>query len=242
MEKGAALYEQFMNSPLAGHLGLLNVEDQAELLGFVAKAAIAKPTIATNLVKKVNTAAQAAAMDKNPRGEALRRLDALPKEIREGLLNGRLQIIDSVLYSKRSGSALTALKMFQSGDSKVDHTRNLTSAKLDEDRWFLHTGTAVQSGVNATLLATDFGIAADDVRQGSFLLEVNGKKVYDERTPLTMFNTEGRTDVMQGYAPNNNPKWFEPGKEIKFDTEYPVALATNTNVFVQLFGAMIIPY
>jgi hypothetical protein len=166
----------------------------------------------------------------------------LPKEIREGLLKKRLQLVDTRFYIVKDVSAKNTIDMIQGTDQKNVGLANLANGKLEKDNWLLLSAMRLLYAVSATgMMTADFTHIPPIVRNGEFEFEAGNKKLVG-LTTNDAFETVGRTDVQIGYYKFDSVKVIEPQVEIKMPIKFTAAAEANAFLKVVYIGTSVIPF
>jgi hypothetical protein len=176
------------------------------------------------------------------RREMEQRFNQLPKEIRDGLLNKRLQLVDTRFYVIKDISGKNAIDVFQGTDQKSVGLGNLANQKLEKDNWFIIYAMRMLYAQNAAGRDTaDFIHIVPIILNGEFELEAGNKKLIG-LADNTAFDTRNRTDLQIGYYKLENTKIIEPQVEIKMPVRFTAAAGTTTFLKVIFIGTSVIPY
>jgi hypothetical protein len=214
----------------------INLVSDEELLGLDGKA--------RDMVKRVKVLAAAhnAKADTGARAEFNARLHLLPKEIQEGLRRQRLQIVDYQFYSiKTLTSGNKSLKVFEGTDLKQPGIRNIQSAKLEKDVWFLLS--AIQVRYDPTGGPNTYETnPARNFLDGEFVLSAGGKIVVPKNMSLSVFGQNNLTTQPHGFFKLRNPKLIEPQVDIVMDIDLAAAFGTDVDIRVDFIGAATVPY
>lgn len=170
------------------------------------------------------------------------RFGQLPRDIRDGLLKKRLQIVDQRFYVVKEITSKSSIDMLMGTDQKAQGLANIANGKLEKDQWFILTGLKALYCVTDTKETADFGLIPPFVRNGEFEMEAGTKKILPP-IDAEIFNTKDRSDVEIGSFKLENPKMIEPQVEIKM----PFKFAAGAGVAVcwmrvTFIGSAIIPY
>lgn len=176
------------------------------------------------------------------RQEMEKRFMQLPKEIRDGLLNKRLQLADTRFYVVKDISGKNSIDVFQGTDQKGVGLGNLANQKLEKDNWFIIYAILVRYAVSAAGSATaDFIDIPAFIRNGECELEAGNKKLIG-LTDNTIFDTRTRTDVQIGFYKVENTKIIEPQVEIKMPVKFTAAAPATSFLRVGFIGTSVIPF
>lgn len=176
------------------------------------------------------------------RKEMEQRFNQLPKEIRDGLLNKRLQLVDTRFYVIKDISGKNSIDVFQGTDQKSVGLGNLANQKLEKDNWFIIYAMRMLYAQNAAGRDTaDFIHVVPIILNGEFELEAGNKKLIG-LADNTAFDTRSRTDLPIGYYKLENTKIIEPQVEIKMPVKFTGAAAATTFLKVIFIGTSVIPY
>jgi len=135
----------------------------------------------------------------------------LPVEIQQAIRDGRLQLVDEILYSVKEAKELRDFYLMESGDNKDVGVTNVDKQKIAANKYTLLCGIQLLSSPNAT---TDFGLCNDLIINGEFELNV-GSTVIVPNVSCTVFDTDGRTDILPGLWTGFDPQFITPNTEIK---------------------------
>lgn len=219
-------------------LGYAGDEKQAMLLGALVKAS---PLVRKAALKKISSMQAAGGNNLSPRDHAILRIDGLPKEIREGLADKRLQLVDDVIYITKVASVVSDVELFKSDDLKGHGTSNIAKAQLDKDLHFLITSVRLTSGVNASPKDATYGIIAKEISNGDFEFKINGGRyVFPKDSATSRFDTTGKQNVAVGEFVLSTPKWIEPDTDIIWNLKFSNPSAANTNIRAELIGVRVI--
>ena len=211
----------------------MNLINQTELLGLgnLPSAAPAKRGVKAGMKAKTG-----AVSSKNATGKAMyeRMLYMLPPEIQQGIRDGRLQLVDEILYSVKDVRNRRDLELMESGDNKEVGLTNVDKRKIEANKWCLLTGIQLLSGRNADpAKTTNFDVCKPQILNGEFELEV-GNTVIVPNISCTVFGTKGRADALPGLWNDFDPQFIVPNTEIKprlkLAAEMP-ATEQDTNIF-----------
>lgn len=176
------------------------------------------------------------------RSELEQRFSQLPKEIREGLLNKRLQLADTRFYIVKDIAGKNSIDIWQGTDQKAVGLGNLANQKLEKDNWFILFAIKVTCGVNPAGKETaDFTHIPAIIRNGEFELEAGNKKLIG-LTEASCFDTRERHDIPIGFYKIENTKIIEPQVEIKMPIKFTAAADPNTFLRVVYIGTSVIPF
>lgn len=166
----------------------------------------------------------------------------LPKEIRDGLLNKRLQLVDTRFYIVKDIAAKNSIDIFQGTDQKGVGLGNLANQKLEKDNWFIVFALLMRYAESAGGMAeANFTHIPPIVRNGEFELEAGNKKLIG-LTDNSAFDTRERTDVPIGFYKVENTKIIEPQVEIKMPVKFTAASVPTSFLRVGFIGTSVIPY
>lgn len=215
--------------------------DGGDLLGRISKLPKEKQASAIkNLIKGRNGGSPAGSG--NSRHEFEQRFMMLPKEIRDGLLNKRLQLADTRFYIVKDISSKNSIDVFQGTDQKGVGLGNVANAKLEKDNWFIIYAMLMRYAVSIDGGgAADFSHIPPFIRNGEFEFEAGNKKLVG-LTDNTLFDTRERTDLPIGYHKLENTKMIEPQVEIKMPVKFTAASPVTTFLRVGFTGTSVIPY
>ena len=160
------------------------------------------------------------------RKQFIQQMHNLPEETVQGLMNGSLQIVDKVYYSRVDISSGTAVSLVPS-ESKSSGTRNIKDRKVDNP-CVLH---AISLGYSASAPAAFAHAAiAAEISRGELTLRYNKRE-------LSSFPVNGTFVSLANYNTNKpygmfelrNAKVLDKEKEMDADLEIPTAFAAGTH-------------
>ncbi len=223
-------------------LGLLTVENANALLG--ALNAMPEPKRAVMMKKIFSKRPALATMDNGSRAKMLRLLPYFPTDIQKGLLERRLQLVDSEYYFVKSVAGVKNIKMIQDTDNKAAGLGNVSKQKLEKDNHFCLTGVVLLSGVAVNKEDVTFEAITHEIRNGDFEFKINGGKSITpaSRVSCEKFDTGNRNDIRKGLWILDNPKPVEAEQAIEFNIDFAVAPAANTWTKAILVGSSVVPY
>lgn len=221
----------------------INTEGVQELLGKIARLPKDQQAKAVkNLVKRKGAPAGVG----NSRYEMENKLDQLPKDIIDGLINKRLQLADTRFYVVKDISGKNSIDVFQGTDNKGVGLGNLANQKLEKDNWFLIYAMimryATLGGGGGSSLTADFTHIVPVIRNGEFEFEAGNKKLVGGVVSCSVFDTRERHDIPIGYWKWENTKIIEPQVEIKMPVKFSAASEVNTHLRVELIGTSVVPF
>lgn len=181
-------------------------------------------------------------LHRGSRHEMEMRFGQLPKEIRDGLLKKRLQLVDTRFYVVKEITSKSSVDMFMGTDQKAQGLANIANSKLEKDNWFILTHLKAAYAVNADKESANFGVLGPFIRNGEFELEAGNKKLIPA-IDAEVFNTTNRSDVEIATYKIENPKIIEPQVEIKMPFKFAAAAgSTACWMRVTFIGTSVIPY
>ncbi len=225
-------------------LGYADDDNASEILGKLTRMLQKNPAQGRIAIKKAGQiTAQAAGGAQTPREEALTRIAQLPKGIRAALANQTVQLVDKVFFSARPLAAGTSADLIQAADTiNLDPTKgyisNLNGGKMPKDAYAFIYGIRVRTGVNATLDATDFGVLAANISNGTSQLTLDKSPLMGTDGALAAFDTTGQ-DVPDGFIRLYNPKWVDTDKKLEFLPKWGSAAAANTNMRIDIYAVIV---
>lgn len=219
----------------------VNTDGLQELLGKISKLPKDQQGKAVrNLLKRKSAPAGTG----NSRYEFEQKLDQLPKEILDGLMNKRLQLADTRFYVVKDIATKNSIDIFQGTDQKGVGLGNLANQKLEKDNWLLFFAIMMRYGVAAgggTYGTVDFSHIPPIVRNGEFEFEAGNKKLVG-LMENSAFDTRERHETPIGLYKLENTKVIEPQVEIKMPVKFTAAAEAGAFLRVQLLGTSVIPY
>lgn len=215
--------------------------DGADLLGRLAR--LPKDQQATALKQIMKGAKTGAPSGSgNSRHEMEQKFLQLPVEIRQGLMNKRLQLADTRFYVVKDISGKNSIDIFQGTDQKGVGLGNLANQKLEKDNWFIIYAILMRYAVSASgALDADFTHIAPIIRNGEFELEAGNKKLIG-LTDSSSFDTRDRHDIPIGFYKVENTKIIEPQVEIKMPVKFTAASVATSFLRVGFIGTSVIPF
>jgi hypothetical protein len=139
--------------------------------------------------------------------------------------------------------------MFETQDDKQVGICNISNAKLPKNQCLLVSGIYLLGGVSADatkdkLMATYLNVISNygAIQSGEFNLKANKKQIIPD-TSINDFNTNGYTNVPQGYYKLANPRLIHDDVLIECTIELGTmdGIAANTFLFVGLHGTITTP-
>lgn len=221
-------------------------ENIEELLGRVARmrpGSASRRRAVRQVTRRVNNTQRVAASravhtkDATSKAEFAARFDQLPAEIKSGLSNKTLQLVDRQLYSVKVPGANQQFELMTNDQTAVVGKTNLNHRKLEPNKWFMLTGIQMLEGNDATndALGSQFLAPSEKICNGEFQLAIGGNVIVP-RTSCEIFNNAHTTDRLSGFYRLDNPKLLAPQTEIK-----PELWLTGTvqAVKIVLHGSMV---
>jgi len=183
-------------------------------------------------------------MEHNSRSKMMRLLHLFPKDIQDGLLNRRLQLVDTSYYFVKNVGGVKNIKMILDTDNKAAGLGNVSKQKLEKDNHFGLTDIILLAGVGATVGDPVFDIIPHEIMNGDFECKINGGKYITpaSRIPCSVFDTTGRNDIQRGLWPLHNPKAAEAEQAMEFNIDFALPAAGNTWLKLELKGSSVAPY
>lgn len=235
--------KSLMEGEYNNNADLLGIETEGaqDLLGKISRLPKEKQAQALKmLMKKGNSPSPSGSG--NSRHEMEQRFNLLPKEIRDGLLNKRLQLADTRIYVVKDIAGKNQIDVFQGTDQKLNGLSNVANQKLEKDTWFIIFAMRMLYAVSATGRdEADFSHIPPLIRNGEFELEAGNKKLFG-LTENDCFDTRDRTDIPIGFYKVDNTKLIEPQVEIKMPVKFTAAAPANAFIRVVFIGTSVIPY
>lgn len=224
-------------------LGLLSVENANELMGAIAAMPADRRGIMLKKMAPKKVVAPAAAQN-NSRGKMMRLLNYFPAEIRKGLLEKRLQLVDSEYYFVKSVAGTKSIKVIQDTDNKAPGLGNVSKQKLEKDNHFCLTGVVLLYGVGKEKEDVSFDFIPRQIRNGDFEIKINGGKAINpaSRVSCEIFDTSNRTNIRKGLWELHNPKPVEAEQSIEFNIDFAAPLPADSWIKALLIGSSVVPY
>ncbi len=155
----------------------------------------------------------------------------------------RRQLVDMTLYSaKQIGVTSFTDQVFASDDDKVPALRNVSSAKIDPNKFICVNRIQILSDDAAAIADATFDELADDVRQGELEVVVDGKVVVSKQSIENMLDPAENDSGRAGLIYLDNPKMLTPDSEIVVRIWFPTDLAANTSIKFALIGTGVETY
>jgi hypothetical protein len=166
----------------------------------------------------------------------------LPKEIRDGLLNKRLQLADTRLYIVKDIAGKNTIDVFQGTDNKGVGLGNIANQKLEKDNWFIISAVRMLYASSAVgSLKADFGVCPPEIINGEFELEAGQKKLVG-LISCEAFDTRTKTNVQVGFYKLESTKIIEPQVEIKMPVKFAAPAEASSFLKVVFIGTSVIPF
>ena len=183
-------------------------------------------------VKKAMRAKTGAISTKGATGKAMyeRLLYLVPPDIQAAVRNGRLQLVDEILYSVKPIGNLRDQELMESGDNKTAGLTNVDKRKIEANKWTLLCGIQVLTAVSQEPTKASFEVADTKFLNGEFELEV-GNTVIVPNVSCAVFDTKGRTDVQKGLWKDFDPQFIIPNTEIKPRLKLAAPAEADTQVY-----------
>lgn len=177
--------------------------------------------------------------------ELLARISQLPANVQEGLRNGTLKIVDSIIYSTKVLDS-SSKELMSAADNKVEGITNINNRKLEALNYFILDSVRLQTATvsattDAALAGASFDTPADFVANGELEILVAGKTAFPRNSCQIFKNA---TNERSGEFKLNCKRVFAPQSEI-VPTLRVLGSAmpsdSTTAVRIELIGAMVIP-
>lgn len=221
-------------------LGLLTVENTNSLFGALSQLPPDKRAVMLKKIARKNLAST----ENNSRAKMLRLLVYFPPEIQKGLLERRLQLVDSEYYFVKNVAGVKTIKMIMDTDNKAAGLGNVSKQKLEKDNHFCLTGVGLLSGIAVNKEDVTFDVVGHEIRNGDFEFKINGGKCITpaSRVGCEKFDTSNRTDIRKGMWILDNPKPIEAEQAMEFNIDFAAAPVADTWAKAILIGSSVIPY
>lgn len=173
---------------------------------------------------------------------------ALPVEIREGLSNGSLKMVDAVIYSSKALDNATSKELMAASDNQKEGITNLNNRKLEALQYFMLKGirlrTAKIEGSEAiteqNIAEADYSAAIDaKVANGELEILVSGKTAFP-RNSCGVFQTNNSV-ALAGYYELDCPRLIAPQSEIVPTLRVFGSTGGRVVARIELYGCKIIP-
>jgi hypothetical protein len=232
--------DEFLGSEYDNIADLMGIDtDGGDLLGRIARLPKDRQGAA---LKRLIRGSSVTVGDNNSRKELEKKFAQLPREIKEGLIKKRLQLVDTRFYIVKDIAGKLTIDVFQGTDNKNVGLGNIANQKLEKDNWFIVSAIRMLYGENpAGKESADFTTLPPVILNGEFELEAGQKKIVGLITN-EVFDTRNKTDVSIGYYKLDSTKIIEPQVEIKMPVKF--ALAANPNSFLKVvfIGTSVVPF
>jgi hypothetical protein len=235
--------EGLANSEYANAGDLLGLEGNDELIDYLSSLdAVSKHKTMQKLYKKN-------AGSKGSRAEMEKFFAELPKHVKEGLLNGKLRLADTVIYTVKPINGAKTVKLFETQDVKEVGLRNISNGRLPKNSALLVSGIILLQGVATSLTADNQKATAFDyidsvgaLASGEFTLKANKKQIVDS-TSNYVFKTKDFHSVTKGYYKLSNPRLIHDDVDVEWEIELGTVagIDPNTVLFGGLHGTITIP-
>lgn len=231
--------DEFLGSEYDNIGDLMGIDTNGgDLLGQIARLPKDKQGIALKSVLQPSVTIG----NNNSRKEFEKKFAQLPKDIREGLMKQRLQLVDTRFYIVKDISGKLTIDVFQGTDNKNVGLGNIANQKLEKDNWFIVSAIRMLYGESAGgKEGADFGALPPVIVNGEFELEAGQKKVVGLITN-DVFDTRNKTDVSIGYYKLDSTKIIEPQVEIKMPVKFAAAANPNSFLKVIFVGTSVVPF
>lgn len=231
--------DEFLGGEYDNIADLMGIDtDGGDLLGRISRlpkerqAGVLKKLMRPNLTIGENSSRQ----------ELEKKFAQLPREIREGLIKKRLQLVDTRFYIVKDISGKQNVDVFQGTDNKNVGLGNIANQKLEKDNWFIISAIRMLYGESPTgREVTDFKELSPAVMNGEFELEAGQKKVVGLITN-DVFDTRLKTDTQIGHYKLHSTKIIEPQVEIKMPVKFAAPAAANSFLKVVFIGTSVVPF
>lgn len=232
--------EMLMESEFGNTSDLLGLDTESyqSLMGVIKKL---PPTQQIKAVQKIAKNVPVA-LKRGSRNEMELRFGQLPKEIREGLLKKRLQLVDQRFYVVKEITSKSSIDVIVGTDQKAVGLANIANGKLEKDNWFILTAIKIGYAISATKESAEFGLPTAFIKNGEFELEAGNKKLLPA-IDAEVFNTTTRSDIEIGVFELQNPKLIEPQVEIKMPFKFAASAGASVCwLKITFIGTSIVPY
>jgi hypothetical protein len=229
------------NSEYDNAVALLGINMEGDVFGQIIRLPKEKQAPAIKAVIATSKKPQISSGEKNSRQEFERRFIELPKEIRDGLLNKRLQLADTRFYVVKDISTKTMIDQLQGVDQKNVGLGNLASQKIEKDNWFILSALRLQYAVNPDKETAAFGPLPASIINGEFELEAGNKKLVG-LISCEVFDTQNMTNIQANTYKLHSPKMIEPQVEIKMPIKFTAAAPAQAWLKLVMIGTSVIPY
>ena len=172
----------------------------------------------------------------------------LPKHIKQELLQGKLRLADTTIFSVKKITSKT-IKMFETQDDKEVGLSNVSNAKLPKNFAFLVSGITMLAGelpiapegaqpydekeaVKAIKFASIYAFPA--LANGEHSLKANKKQIIPEGEANWKFVTDNNTMKNLGYYKLDNPRLIQDDVLIEFAVELGTDLLIPANTYLKI--------
>lgn len=231
--------DEFLGSEYDNVADLMGIDtDGGDLLGRIARLPKDRQGAALKRLMRPSLTIG----DNNSRKELEKKFAQLPKEIKEGLIKKRLQLVDTRFYIVKDISGKLTIDVFQGTDNKNVGLGNIANQKLEKDNWFMVSAIRMLYGESADgKEKADFKELPPVIVNGEFELEAGQKKIVGLITN-EVFDTRNKTDVSIGYYKLDSTKIIEPQVEIKMPVKFASAANPHSFLKVVFIGTSVVPF
>lgn len=231
--------DEFLGSEYDNSADLMGIETNGgDLLGRIARLPKDRQSAALRSLMRQSVSVG----DNNSRKELEKKFAQLPKDIKEGLIKQRLQLVDTRFYIIKDIAGKLTIDVFQGTDNKNVGLGNIANQKLEKDNWFIVSAIRMLYGESPEgKEKADFKELPPVVINGEFELEAGQKKIVGLITN-EVFDTRNKTDVSIGYYKLDSPKIIEPQVEIKMPVKFASAANPNSYLKVVFIGTSVVPF
>jgi len=233
--------EEFLGSEYNNIADLMGIDTDGaqELLGRISRFPKEKQA---GVLRKLLKRPPISIGRNSSRNEFEQKFDQLPKEIKEGLIKKRLQLVDTRFYIVKDIAGKGSIDIFQGTDNKNVGLGNIANQKLEKDNWFILSAVRMLYGESAEgKEKANFKELPEIIVNGEFELEAGQKKLVGLITN-DVFDTRNRADLQMGTYKFDSTKIIEPQVEIKMSVKFAAAAGANTFLKVVFVGTSVVPF
>lgn len=233
--------EELLGSEYDNAVALMGINLEGDIFGQITRLPKEKQAPAIKAVLATQKKPAMSTGERNSRQEFERRFMELPKEIRDGLLNKRLQLADTRFYVVKDISGKTMIDQLQGPDTKGVALSSIANMKLEKDNWFLLSAMRMLFAVSADKESAAFGIIPAVIINGELEMKAGEKKLLG---PFgnEAFDTTNMNNIQVGYCKFHSAKLIEPQVEISLLIKFAAAAPATSWLKTVFIGTSVIPF
>lgn len=178
------------------------------------------------------------------------KFDLLPDDVKQGLLNGSLKVVNFVAYSAKNLAGATYKELMEASDNMLESITNVNNRKMEALQYFLVKGIRLQSAVIAgesaitetTIATAAFTTPSANVVNGEIEILISGKTALPRISCEVFTKSDAAGNGLKGYYELDCPFMIAPLSDI-VPTLRLNSNATTTREVVrfEMYGCKIIP-